>query len=429
MLAIGQWLIFRHVPPVPDVATFLDGTNRWLHGATLYVDYREINPPLIFYEFVALTGGFGTSRTFVAGVVIATTLSALWIARHHGARLGLGVVVSISFAGMTEFAQREHLLLIFVLPYLLARGTTVERSLMGLWAFFGVALKPHFLPIVALPALLEAWRNPRSLFDAQKVALGTACVAYVIAVQLFYPIYFNEIVPWARRIYSYHAQLPPIILMQVAIAFIAVLLADEARRPLAAAVVGAVASYILQGRFWPYHFIAAAGLAMVLCFWQRRLALWAVFLFIQAYRGPYVRPPHATIPEGVDRVAVLSMHPSASYPTIVGCGVTNTMRIIGLGWLPAGWTIVNDRRQPQAERQKAQALLLRERALLRRDIIERDTQVIIADARARKPYFDYPIDYMKFIGPFPGFRLVRKDGDFEIWAKGPVSEKACRERY
>jgi hypothetical protein len=351
------------------------------------------------------------------------------VARHHGAFLGLGTFLSITFAGITEFGQREHLLLIFAVPYLLARGSPWERGLMGIWAFFGVALKPHFLLVVALPSLVEAHRDWRSLLATQKLTLGFACTFYVAATYLLYPTYFSVIVPLAETVYTYGISPPLLILIETVMLSIAALLADAERRPMAAAVLGAIGSYYLQGRYWPYQFIAAAGLGMILCFWQRQLALWAVFLLVQVVRGPYVRQPQTPIPEGIERVAVLSVHPSDAYPTVTGCGVTNIINYGSLGWVPGPWNTATDPSKPVEERRHARALLMRERNTLRREIVERKTELIVADASPRKLYFDRPFDYMRFIGPVPGFKLVRRVGDYELWAKGPLSTRLCKERF
>jgi hypothetical protein len=431
--AVILWLIFRHLPPSHDVAWLMEGTRRWMAGARLYDDIRELNPPLIFYDMAILS--FGTNRLsfFVAGVCAATLASSLWIARHHGPWLGFGVFLSMSFAGLIEFGQREHLLLIFVIPYLLARGSNRERMLLGLWAFLGVGLKPYFLLVVGLPALVEAWRNWRSLFETQKLALGGACAAYVIASYFFYPTYFREIIPQAAAAYSaYGRPSPPLLtVFQTLVIIPFILLADAERRPLAAATVGAIASYYLQGRFWPYHFITAAGLGMILCFWQRRLAYWGVLIAADVFRGPYSQDPdtHIRIPKGISRVVVLSAHVHAAYPTVSGCGVTNETPWGSLGWVPGPWNVVRNPRSSPDDKARAKRMLMTERERLRGLIRARDVQLIISDAEPRKLYFDYPIDYMKLIGPLPEYKLAYRDGRYEYWAKQPLSTELCKERY
>jgi hypothetical protein len=400
-----------------------------MNGARLYVDVREINPPLIFYEIVGLSGGILTNSAFVAGVAAATAISSLWIVRHHGDLLGLVSFVSITFAGMTEFGQREHLLLIFVIPYLLADGSPRERILMGLWAFLGVGLKPYFLLVVICPAAVEVWYNRWSVFEAQKLTLAGACLTYVIATYLLYPSYFTEILPLAKAVYTYGSALPPLLLFQTVVIVGVALLSDRERRPVAAAALGALASYYIQGRLWLYHFIPAAGLGMLLCFWQQRLVYWAMLLAMQVLQGPYQRPPQTPIPAGIRRLVVLSVHPSAAYPTVTGCGVTNETPWGSLGWVPGPWNTVTDPKSTQEERKRAWHILMQERARLRRYILATDTQLIISDASPHKAYFDRPINFMQLIGPLPGFKLIRQEGRYELWAKGPLSRELCKERF
>ena len=425
LCAFDLWLWFRDVPPVPDVAWLQEATRRWLGGARLYADIREINPPLIFYETATLSGAQSGNSAFVAGVAVATAISSLWVARHHGAMLGLGSFVAMTVPGMTEFGQREHLLLIFAIPYLLAKGSAVERTAMGLWAFLGVGLKPYFLLIVILPAIVEWWRHRPSLFDAQKLALGAACLAYVAAAFLVHPDYFREMVPLAQSVYTYGMPPPPRILLETVVLAGGTLLADKERRPLAAAVIGAILCFYIQGRFWPYHFIAAAGLGLLLFFCLRQFALWAAVVLLLLWQGPFERKMRTPIPKGVERVAVLSARPQDAYPAVSECGVTNVLPYASMGWVPGPWGIVSDPRSPAIDRKQAWAILAKERALLRRYIIANDAEVIIADVMKRKMYFDQPIDYMQFVGPLPGFRFVRKVGNFEIWAKRPISSRLC----
>lgn len=427
--AILLWLVFRHVPPVPDSAWLMEGARRWLNGATLFVDVREINPPLIFYDIVGLSFGTANSAAFAGGVALATMLSSLWIGRHHGMMIGLGVFVSISAAGMVEFGQREHLMLIFAAPYLLARGKRNERALMGLWAFFGIALKPHFLPIVVLPALLEAIRDWRSICQAQKVALGLACAVYLVAVLLIHPAYFSEMVPLAREVYSYGGGIRSLMLVETILIIALAAAARPEHRSLALAAVGAVLSYYLQFRYWPYHFIGAAGLGMILCLVDGRRLGWIILLAAQVVQGPYKRVTPTLIPEGVNRVAVLSIHPFAAYPTVTGCGAVNLTPWGSLGWVPGPWNTLTDPKSSSTDRAQAAATLRRERDRLRRYIIGGQADVIIADASPHKAYVDRPLDFMRLLGPIPGYRLQRRVGRYEYWSKKPLSERYCTERY
>jgi len=428
--AIAVWLFFRHRAPVHDVAWLVEGTRRWMNGAALYVDIRELNPPLIFYDTLLLSGGTATNSAFVAGIAVATLISSLWVARHHGEFVGFGTLVSITFAGMVGFGQREHLLLIFVAPYLLARGPRWERVLMGVWAFLGVGLKPYFLLVIILPAAVEAWRNRSSVFDAQKVTLAACCVLYVVATYLLYPVYFREIVPLGAATYfAYGASLPPLIIFETVVILAFILFADRDRRAFAAAVLGALLCYYLQGRFWWYHFIPAAGLGMMLCFWQRRIAGWTALLLVQAIYGPYVPDPHPAIPQGVSRVVVMSAHVYHAYPGVTGCGAVNETPWGSLGWLPGAWNTVTDPSSSTAEKRKAWQILRQERQRLRDFIRDNDVQLIIADVAPDKQYFKGPFDYMRFFGPLPEYKLVRRIGRFEYWAKVPLSPHMCREHY
>ena len=91
VFAFVAWLVFANRTPNHDVAWFLEGIYRWKSGAKLYVDIREINPPLIFYETYFLTAGSGKYSLYVAGIVVATLVSSLWVGRHYGGLMSLAV--------------------------------------------------------------------------------------------------------------------------------------------------------------------------------------------------------------------------------------------------------------------------------------------------------------------------------------------------
>ena len=123
-----------------------------------------------------------------------------------------GLAVGLFAAPLRDFGQREHLLLILVVPYLLlaghrADGGEVSRGFaiaVGLLAAFGFALKPQSLlvPVVLEAMLLWRLRRPLFLFRPEVYAGTAAALAYLAAVALLTPDYLSTIVPFALEVYD-----------------------------------------------------------------------------------------------------------------------------------------------------------------------------------------------------------------------------------
>jgi hypothetical protein len=208
-----------------DVVVLLHEAGRLLDGARLYVDIMEINPPLIIYlnlPVVVTSRVLGVSPQILLPIfVFALTLCSLGLCHRlrsclpaglgQAALLLVAFVLLVLVGGM--FGQREHLLLILILPYafaaaILSDGGKVPRALAcgtGVMAGIGFALKPHFLPaFLAVELYLAARRGPRILCRAQALAAWAFFSAYAAALLVLTP----EYLPFAwsiRDVYaSYH---------------------------------------------------------------------------------------------------------------------------------------------------------------------------------------------------------------------------------
>jgi hypothetical protein len=305
-------------PPVNhDAAAVLGFARRWLEGERLYLDLIDVNPPLIF--LLNLAPAALAAWTPVPPVlalqlcVLAVCLLALGLAwrvlalpdggGEPGARgpveraALLAGLPLLTLAAGYDFAQREHLMVVAALPWLLLAARRAEgvappagRGLavaVALLAATGFALKPHFL---AIPALVEAlvlagrWRGGlrgRALLaDPTPWAMAAAWVGYLLVIALAFPAYAGSILPLVFGLYL-EAGLP---WWQVALddrmgsALLALLplaaLAFAGRagalpRAAALAALGAALAALVQGRGWTYHvlpvllFTGLLGLVLV----------------------------------------------------------------------------------------------------------------------------------------------------------------------
>ena len=220
-------------PPLNhNVAATLQFSQRWLAGERLYSDLIDVSPPLIF-----------VLNLFPAWIAAATPLGAIaalrlcilayggfcwWLALRIRDRAAEGPVerafldvlpALFLFDAGYDFGQREHLMALAALPYVLAgarraagevpRGRIAASVLAGV----GFALKPWFLGVPALielgvllagrpdgavlPGILASLR--RSLRDPVPWLMVGVWAVYLASLPLLFPDYLGTIIPLVRN--------------------------------------------------------------------------------------------------------------------------------------------------------------------------------------------------------------------------------------
>jgi hypothetical protein len=184
-----------------DAAWLLHVSREVLSGARLYSDIIEINPPLIVWvgiPVILLERATGLSHTVLFPALIASGAVLSLAAANRLARPILGEQTSRSFllgsalglfvVPSFYWGQREHIMLLLTLPYIVAAATRAQGVpppntwLIGLVGGLGFVLKPHFA--VAYVAL-EAWVyiRQRQIWSGSVVA-ATMMVTYGLVVAL-----------------------------------------------------------------------------------------------------------------------------------------------------------------------------------------------------------------------------------------------------
>lgn len=219
-------LIFAH--PLDDQSWLLYAAGCMLHGTQLYGPRLiETNPPLIiwFSAFpVFLAALFHTSslvlfQATVCGLIILSTLWLVRILRFASIVRGrvmtwvtLLVILAVESAPVdsTDFGQREHLLVLLLLPFVIASvlklGRTLnapERIALGVVGGLAICFKPQQSFIVfGFELFLIFWsRGVRRLWRLELVCLAFTVLAYITLVSLCTPLYFRQIVPLLRDTY------------------------------------------------------------------------------------------------------------------------------------------------------------------------------------------------------------------------------------
>lgn len=304
------WIVGYFFPPINhDTAVLLYIAKVWLGGGKLYVDAIDMNTPLVFVLHLLpealskLTGlqgatmlvaclGLGIATSFIAcRRVLAGSLDPAHATSD--ALLPLLLLFLLIVYPNNTFGQREHIMLVLAMPYLLiasgrAQGEVLSfrlKLITGLAAGLGFAIKPYF---IAIPALVEiyllsravgrlgkpGWRH--ALSDPTPWAMLAIGVAHALFAVFVTPEYFSIALPIASEFYSevsswswidlalnQHVGPPTFILPLLGIPAWFALRSDMARVIWLAGIGGLFSAYA-QGKGWPYQVLPAQVFTLLL---------------------------------------------------------------------------------------------------------------------------------------------------------------------
>jgi len=338
-----------------DVSWLITLCEKILSGQRPYIDFIETNPPGAIYIYLpgvifAHALGFTPELGVAIAGFVAIGLSLFFCAQIFTlagiedfiAPAGAAIaIVVLAVLPSRTFDQREHMAIIFALPFfatLIARASGADvgaglRVAAGLCAALMMSIKPYFALMVAaaVPYLLLRLGWKKFLASIELYAAAGFVLIYVALIAICLPVYLSRIAPIAAAVYvPVRAPLPMLALNQGAIlwAGLAVVLLAFGRgrlkEPLIAipalASLGAIVSFFLQGKGWPYQaypalaLIAFAVAPIVL----RALAMppranvvaAAASAVALAFGFILLSPQGATAPEPIEKiVAALAPHP------------------------------------------------------------------------------------------------------------------------
>ncbi|MFN3818413.1 hypothetical protein [Blastomonas sp.] len=451
LTVVAAALFFPWFPLNHDTSWYLLSTDKWLDGASLYRDIMEISPPLVFYHtvpsvLVSRFLGASPEYSFIGYCIVLAALSAAWIIRllamspvaaAQRTMLLVAVLAAFFVLPIAEFGQREHLMLMLAMPYLLVlalgdlgpQAGPAEKIAIGLVAALGLMLKPYLLLIPAgiLLARLARDRQWQRLFDWPNLALGAALLGYVGLIALAHPAYLADIVPTGRLVYSAYETNPLGLWLrpEIGAALIAGWIAlrhrtalDPVLTALLGGAAGALACYVIQHKGWDYHVLPLAALLLLVVAWivpqreswrgnDRLLAvlLGAVVLLAlghQIARGPYRNPLAddlaAFVPAPGMRITVLSADFAAAFPMV------NQVSGRWVSRYPVPWMVpgahIRLRRGDCAGQvcRDLAGVLDRARGNMVGDLIAYRPERVFIDENRRKLFFgDEPFDYLAFL--------------------------------
>lgn len=433
-----------------DSSWYLAATERLLDGARLYVDVVEINPPLAFYQtmppvWLARLLGSDPGAIYVAYITLLALLASLWsFALLRGAALEarqktalmIAVAAVLFVLPIGEFGQREHFMLIFALPFLLAQilrpalpDTGPGHGIaLGLVAALGLLLKPYFLLIPAAIGIMRLVEE-RSLApfrDPAMLALAAAAVGYLGFVGLVHPEYFTAIVPIARVVYGAYGTGGPQVLAKfeiIALVLLAVAglgashkASGTITRLFIGASVGAAAAYLVQYKGWNYHLLPLSALLILTATWlfaaagrgsgrqpgMARIALAAgvIILGLQIARGPYQASTTSAfgpfVKQRGESILVLSADVAATFPFVNEVGGRSASRYSAQWYIPGAHLC--RAADPAGDCAEEARILNIARETIIEDFLRAEPRLVFIDEKPRKLFFQGArFDYLEFL--------------------------------
>jgi len=228
-LAIG--VVFSGLLQLPaplnhDAAWHLQTAFKWLDGAEVGYGVFDINPPMTMWLstipaiFTRLSGADPQTvfKVFVlvmlAGIFIFCEIISKSFEWSMQQRIWFRIFLALGLFILPgyDFGQREHLAAAMITPYVLvcalrAGGKLVNLNLAvtcGLVAGIGFGIKPYFIAVgMCLElALLFYMRHARQFVRAEIVTVILVVCSYLIAILIFAPGYYFEVIPAALSNYG-----------------------------------------------------------------------------------------------------------------------------------------------------------------------------------------------------------------------------------
>ncbi|OGT38890.1 MAG: hypothetical protein A3F12_01765 [Gammaproteobacteria bacterium RIFCSPHIGHO2_12_FULL_38_14] len=228
---ITAWAIQSHLFLNWDVSSLIEATRHLLNHGKYIKDIYTPNPPMILYLYsIPLLASklfnlniILTFRIYIFGLALISFVTCYKLCQsifdkedQNIAYLFLSALLfGFLIIPMHEFGQRDPILLIFTMPYILAAVLRAENIpinrftaiLIGLLAGLGFAMKPHFL---LTPLLIESYlvmhkRKFSSLFRDELFTMLAVILLYLVSLLIYHREYLFVLAPYLAKIYYYNS--------------------------------------------------------------------------------------------------------------------------------------------------------------------------------------------------------------------------------
>lgn len=309
-------LLFRYPLYINhDCALLLQQAELMVDGWMPYVDFIEINPPLILYlKALPIWAAHLLSIDTITAFHFSVLLLALWSTLSIRKTLALlpkadtslatsaipaAYLAFVTFFIGTEFGQREHIFVLLFFPFFFSRLIYGEASELSSWraivlgalGALGVCLKPAFLLIALLPEFywFVVTRNFRRWLSPGFIAFTVTGFAYFahffLLPSAMYTAYFDRWMPEVLKHYGAYERgaaeivlqrhfIVPLVITLLGLSAAYLLNVNAARRvrAVALAALAAAVAYYIQDKGWKYHALPLATSAVLIV---ASVAAWA----------------------------------------------------------------------------------------------------------------------------------------------------------
>lgn len=283
-----------------DVAYFLYVAGSFIDGAELYVDQIDVNPPLIVCltvppVFVSRLTGLSEIlliKCYILSLIIVSVLLCFFLLRKIYSSTSsttqfcflFYLIYSLTAFPGYEFGQREHLLLILTLPYLISSIGRVRQThlnwkillFVGILAGLGISLKPYYI-LLFLSNELYLYFGKHSKpfwYSIECITILAVISVYSLSVVIITPEYLT-VVKTALKIYdAYNIPLSmilkkllhinPIVPFVLFIIFRPRTRIAEMRELFFIGTIVYTGIYLIQHKGFSYHFLPITTTAILL---------------------------------------------------------------------------------------------------------------------------------------------------------------------
>ena len=463
-----------------DTAWYLHVAAGLLDGKQLYRDFIEVNPPLGIWLTVPVAGAARLTGadaiyliyvTFFALAAGSLGLVARFINKLPGLvsvqknAMLIAIAILLLFVPARDFAQREHLLVLFFLPWLFLRvlrtaGVAVgpiEAAVVGSIAALGICLKPHSIvaPVIVELTVLFLLRNPRIVAAPENLAAVCSAALYAVVVAVAVPEFFTGTVELGLRAYlPFYGHGSDIIFrggaLSLAAASVTLVLLPFVRGPsrnltiiCLAAAAGLLASYYLQAKGYRYQAMPAeilSGMALSVALLGSLEAaagktakfaalVGATVLFVvvsvwidkqvYGYQGSVIARAIAKYRPDAKSFFIASIHVTTGFPLALKENRVWASRF------PAQWLAPYVAAHWQDGLLPADPIVTFALEATVSDLESFRPDIVFIDIRERQPYFTgRPLEYLKFWKNDPRFAAIWQDyeirnepGDFAVYVR------------
>ncbi len=298
LLLIG-YFIQSHLLLSGDVGYLMHASEQLLRGGQYATDFFETNPPMILYLYapcylLKYYLAVSDATAFRIYIFLGSCLSAGFcyvllkqILKNESAAftyfLFYTLLIIFFILPSLAFGQREHLLIILIMPYLLASVLIFKkeklsyslRFLIGCMAGVGFALKPFFLVTFGLVELYGFIKN-MTIIRLECLVILLIFIVYGLSIYLWQPDYLTIILPLVARYYLPFSKqsiiiffAPPYVLFCMSMIFSYLFFYKKDRVPelsiiILLALMGLLIAAILARTSWYYHVLPALSMAYLL---------------------------------------------------------------------------------------------------------------------------------------------------------------------